>query len=129
MSWIRNTGRNAENYLIVYLFFVVSAELDDGADRPIILHVILADLPTKANLNISCSFRTVEQADLSINKKTVLWNGSVTFWYGSGSADPYFVLTDPDLDPDPPLFVSVFQDPTKNKFSSRIKSHKEVTKK
>jgi hypothetical protein len=35
---------------MVYLFFVVSAELDDGADRSIILHVILADLPTKANL-------------------------------------------------------------------------------
>jgi hypothetical protein len=27
--------------------------------------------------------------------------GSVTFWYGSGSADPYFLLTDPDSDPDP----------------------------
>jgi hypothetical protein len=50
MSWIRNSGRNAENYRIAYLFFVVSAELDDGADRSIILHVILADLPTKANL-------------------------------------------------------------------------------
>jgi hypothetical protein len=52
MSWIRNTGRNAENSRTVYLFFVVGAELDDGADRPVILHVILADLPTKANLDI-----------------------------------------------------------------------------
>ncbi len=48
---------------MVYLFFVVSAELDDGADRPVILHVILADLPTKANLNISSRVRNVKQAD------------------------------------------------------------------
>ncbi len=27
--------------------------------------------------------------------------GSVTSWYGSGSADPYLGLTDPDLDSDP----------------------------
>jgi hypothetical protein len=34
---------------------------------------------------------------------------SVTFWYGSGSSDPYLWLTDPD-------------------HSLQIKSHKEVTK-
>jgi len=27
-------------------------------------------------------------------------SGSVTFWYGSGSADPYHGLTDPDHAPD-----------------------------
>ncbi len=34
--------------------------------------------------------------------------GSVTFWNGSGSADPYISLTDPDLDP--AIFVSELQD-------------------
>ncbi len=32
-------------------------------------------------------------------------SGSVTFWYGSGSADPYFWLADPD----PAFFVSDLQ--------------------
>jgi len=40
-------------FLAAYLFIVVSAELDDGAHRPVILHVILADLSAKANLNQS----------------------------------------------------------------------------
>ncbi len=40
--------------------------------------------------------------------------GSVTFWCGSGSADPYHLLTDPDSDPDPANFVSDLQD-AKNK--------------
>jgi hypothetical protein len=31
---------------------------------------------------------------------------SVTFWYGSGSADPYYRFTNPD--PDPVLLVSGF---------------------
>jgi hypothetical protein len=40
----------------------------------------------------------------------------VTFWYGSGSgsADPYHGLTDPD----PAFFASGFQDANKNKFFS-----------
>jgi hypothetical protein len=38
--------------------------------------------------------------------------GSVKFQYGSGSADPYHCLTDPD----PPLFVSGSQDAIKNRF-------------
>jgi hypothetical protein len=39
-------------------------------------------------------------------------SGSVTIWYGSGSADLYPGLTDPDSDPDldPALFVSNLQD-------------------
>ncbi len=37
--------------------------------------------------------------------------GSVTFWYGSGSADPYHWL--PDLDPGPAFFVSGGQDAKK----------------
>jgi hypothetical protein len=49
-------------------------------------------------------------------------SGSVTFWYGSESADPYLLLIDPDLDPDPDpalaLFVSDLQDTNKNIFSS-----------
>jgi hypothetical protein len=53
-------------------------------------------------------------------------SGSVTFWYGSGSSDPYFWPTDPD----PALFVSDFKDANKNNFihnhSSQIKSHKEI---
>jgi hypothetical protein len=34
------------------------------------------------------------------------------FWYGSGSADPYLLLMDPDADadPDPAIFVSDIQD-------------------
>ncbi len=41
--------------------------------------------------------------------------GSVIFWYGSGSTDPYLWLTDPDPTPapDPVLFVSGFQDTNK----------------
>jgi hypothetical protein len=41
----------------------------------------------------------------------------VTFWYGSGSADPYHWLTGPDPDsdlaPDPAFFVSGWQDANK----------------
>jgi hypothetical protein len=33
--------------------------------------------------------------------------GSMQFWYGSGSADPYLWLMDPD--PDPAIFVSDLQ--------------------
>jgi hypothetical protein len=36
--------------------------------------------------------------------------GSVTFWYGSGSADQYLWLTDPDSDPDSAIFVGDLQD-------------------
>jgi hypothetical protein len=36
--------------------------------------------------------------------------GSVTFWYGFGSPDPYLWLTDPDPTPDPDIFVSDLQD-------------------
>jgi len=39
-------------------------------------------------------------------------SGSVTFWYGSGSVDPYLGLTDPD----PALFVSDLQDANKKYF-------------
>ncbi len=75
------------------------------------------------------------------------WSGSVTFWYGSGCgygfSDPYLSLTDPNADPapDPALFVSDLYDANKKPFfspsftlkvhlhlSSKIKSHKEVTK-
>ncbi len=67
--------------------------------------------------------------------------GSMKFWYGSGSADPYPWQMDPDADPDPAIFVSDLQEANK-KLSflayyflkvhlhhfSMIKSHKEVTK-
>ncbi len=33
-----------------------------------------------------------------------------SFWYGSGSADLYLGLTDPESDPDPAILVSDFQD-------------------
>ncbi len=36
--------------------------------------------------------------------------GCVTFWYGSGSTDPYFWLTDPDSVSDPAFFVGDLQD-------------------
>jgi hypothetical protein len=40
------------------------------------------------------------------------------FWYGSGPADPYLRLMDPDsdLDPDPAVFVSDLQDAKKYYF-------------
>ncbi len=38
--------------------------------------------------------------------------GSETFWYGSGSADPYNRVTDPD----PALFGSSFKMSTNNNF-------------
>jgi hypothetical protein len=64
--------------------------------------------------------------------------GSLTLWYGSGSSDPYFRLAGPD----PALFVSDLQAGKKIFItfyafsllkihlhnSSKIKSHKEVTK-
>ncbi len=66
-------------------------------------------------------------------------SGSVTFWYGFGSADTYLWLTDPD----PAIFVSDLQDATKKMLFYffayvflkvhlhdflKIKRHKEVTK-
>jgi hypothetical protein len=42
-------------------------------------------------------------------------SGSVIFWYGSGSKDPYLLLRDPGLAPDPAIFVSDLQDPNKKK--------------
>jgi hypothetical protein len=66
--------------------------------------------------------------------------GSVILWDGSGSADPYFLLKDPDPASDPAIFVSNFQDGAlKKSFFAyyfwklhlrnfpRIKSHKKVT--
>ncbi len=38
-------------------------------------------------------------------------SGSVTFWYRSGSSDPYLSPTDPD--PDPDIFVSDLKDANK----------------
>jgi hypothetical protein len=42
--------------------------------------------------------------------------GSVTFWCGSGSADRYIWLMDPDPTPDPTPFFNDFKD-AKNKNS------------
>ncbi len=69
-------------------------------------------------------------------------SGSVTFWYGTGSWDPYLLPKNPDADP--ALSVSDQQDNNKNNFfpfsfyacsfsvhlhhSSKIKNHDEVTK-
>ncbi len=39
--------------------------------------------------------------------------GSMKFWYGSGSADPYLWL----MDPDPAIFVSDLQDVNNKLFS------------
>jgi hypothetical protein len=49
-------------------------------------------------------------------------SGSVTFWYGSGSSNPYFWLMHPDddPDPDPALFVSDLQDANKKYFFSLL---------
>jgi hypothetical protein len=45
-------------------------------------------------------------------------SGSLRFWYGSRSSDPYLCLTDPDADPapDPALFASDLQDANKKFF-------------
>ncbi len=42
------------------------------------------------------------------------YSGSVTFWSGSGSADPCLSLMDPDSDPDPAILSLAFKMPTKN---------------
>ncbi len=39
---------------------------------------------------------------------------SMTFWCGSGSANPYLWLTNPDTTPDPDPFFSDFKDAKKN---------------
>ncbi len=67
--------------------------------------------------------------------------GSMTFWCGSGSADPCLWLMDPDSEADPSIFIIDQQKtPLKNKIFcillfdgnftsfSKIKSQKEVTK-
>jgi hypothetical protein len=47
-------------------------------------------------------------------------SGSMTFWCGSGSADPCLKLMDPDPNPDL-LFLSLtFKMPTKNKFFKKV---------
>jgi hypothetical protein len=67
-------------------------------------------------------------------------SGSMTFWCGSGYADPCLWLIDPDADPDPAIFVIDLQSSLKKKISayyflkihlyhfSKIKSPKEGTK-
>jgi hypothetical protein len=40
-------------------------------------------------------------------------SGSMTFWCGSGSADPCLGLMDPDADPDPAIFVIDLQEANK----------------
>ncbi len=59
----------------------------------------------------------------------------MTFWYGSGSADPYIGLIDPDPALDRAIFVSdiqdgllLIEDTVHLHHFSKIKSHKEVTK-
>ncbi len=55
--------------------------------------------------------------------------GAVTFWYGSGSSDPYLGLTDPDADPGgPKTYGSGSGILVHLHHSSKKKSHKEVTK-
>ena len=39
--------------------------------------------------------------------------GSMTFWYGSGSADPCLWLMDPESDPNPAIFIIDLQDANK----------------
>jgi hypothetical protein len=47
-------------------------------------------------------------------------SGSMTFWCGSGSADPCLSLMDPDSDPDPAVFVIDLQDANKNLFFKKL---------
>ncbi len=57
--------------------------------------------------------------------------GSVTFWYGSVSSDPYLWLTNPDADPGGPKtygFYRFYGKLVHLHHSSKIKSHEEVTK-
>ncbi len=52
--------------------------------------------------NLIFFFRYLLRASKSFKKSSSkLCCGSVTFWYGSGSADPNLWLTDPDPAPDP----------------------------
>ncbi len=59
---------------------------------------------------------------------TIQCCGSVTYWYGSGSGDQCQGLTDPDSDPDPGLFLLIrYFLKVRLVYSSKIKSHKEIT--
>ncbi len=64
--------------------------------------------------SISWKSRNFNKLNLNSDKNgvkiTVKCSGSVTFWYGSRSADPYNRITDPD----PDLFFSGCQDAKEN---------------
>ncbi len=49
--------------------------------------------------------------------------GSMTFWRGSGSADPCLWLMDPDSDPDPDIFVIDPQDAKKNNLKKSFSAY------
>jgi hypothetical protein len=50
------------------------------------------------------------QSNRESNSSRGQCSGSMIFWYRSGSADPYFRLTDPAPTPNSALFVSDLQD-------------------
>jgi len=58
---------------------------------------------------------------LLLRKRKQCW-GSMTFWLGSGSPDPYLLLMDPDSDPDttpePTPFFIDFKDAKKYFFAN-----------
>ncbi len=54
-----------------------------------------------------------QQQCQSKSLSTVQCSGSMTFWCGSGSADPCLWLMDPDADPYPSIFVIDLQDANK----------------
>jgi hypothetical protein len=81
------------------------------------LHQRTGDRLGEERSRLRCAFVEGTQA---FNTQTACEQcpGSVTFWYGFGSADPYHWLTDPD--PDPALFLSAFQYINKKSFFTRI---------
>ncbi len=65
--------------------------------------------------NIACTCNTRESACVTATR-VYMWHhkqqccGSMKFWLGSGSADPFLWLMVPDPDLDPAIFVSNLQD-------------------
>jgi len=65
----------------------------------ILFQIVSANLPTSTMTLIS---HRIKSSLGRFQVPVLLFNkigGSVTFWYGSGSSDPYLRLTDPNADP------------------------------
>ncbi len=80
------------------------------------------------SLHVKCRFRYQKpffvHTFLSVDNLLfyVYWGVPLcmAFWCGSGSADPCLWILDPDLDPDPAIFVTDLQDAIKKQFKKKF---------